>query len=75
MVRQVIWSVRAQNDRKEIFEYWNSRKNYIATLKILFKINISFCKATKTIVPQVSNKSTSQNQDYHERINLKKSLP
>jgi putative transposase len=29
----------------------------------------------KTIVPQVSNKSTSQNQDYNEKINLEKSLP
>ena len=25
MVRRVIWTVRAQNDRKEIFEYWNKR--------------------------------------------------
>ncbi len=25
MVRKIIWTVRAQNDRKEIFEYWNNR--------------------------------------------------
>lgn len=29
----------------------------------------------KTLVPQVSNKSTSQNQHYNERIILEKSLP
>ena len=25
MVRKVTWTVRAQNDRKEILEYWNTR--------------------------------------------------
>jgi addiction module RelE/StbE family toxin len=25
MAKQIIWSLRAQNDRKEIFEYWNNR--------------------------------------------------
>ncbi len=27
MVRQVTWTVKAQNDRKKIFEYWNNRNN------------------------------------------------
>ncbi|MBM3434824.1 MAG: type II toxin-antitoxin system RelE/ParE family toxin [Bacteroidetes bacterium] len=25
MARRIIWTVRAQNDRKRIFEYWNNR--------------------------------------------------
>lgn len=29
MVRQIIWSYNAQNDRKRIFEYWNGRNQSI----------------------------------------------
>ena len=44
MVRQVIWSVRAQNDRKEIFEYWNNRNKsnlYSKKLNELIKESLS----------------------------------
>ncbi|QHI35821.1 hypothetical protein IMCC3317_11690 [Kordia antarctica] len=40
MVKQIIWSRRAQNDRKEIFIYWNKRNKsntYSKKLNRLFK--------------------------------------
>ena len=40
MVKQIIWSRRAQNDRKEIFTYWNKRNKsniYSKKLNGLFK--------------------------------------
>ncbi len=39
MARKVVWSYRAQNDRKKIFEYWNNRngtKTYSKKLNNLF---------------------------------------
>jgi addiction module RelE/StbE family toxin len=38
MVKQIIWTFKAQNDRKTIFEYWNNRnksKNYSKKLNQL----------------------------------------
>jgi toxin YoeB len=40
MAKRVIWSARAQNDRKAIFSYWNKRngsKTYSKKLNQLFK--------------------------------------
>ena len=40
MVRRIIWSVRAQKDRIEIFKYWNERNKsnlYSKKLNELFK--------------------------------------
>lgn len=38
--RKLIWLISAQNDRKEIFKYWNDRnksKEYSKKLNLLFK--------------------------------------
>ena len=40
MVKRIIWSKRAQNDRLEIFKYWinrNKSKKYSEKLNTLFK--------------------------------------
>ena len=40
MVKRIIWSKRAQSDRRDIFEYWNQRnksKHYSRKLNRLFK--------------------------------------
>ena len=40
MVKQIIWSIRAQTNRKEIFKYWNKKNksnNYSKKLNELFK--------------------------------------
>jgi len=40
MVKQVIWSIQAQNDRKQILEYWRQRNKsnqYSKKLNNLFK--------------------------------------
>ena len=40
MVKKVAWSLRARNDRKNIFQYWNQRNksnHYSIKLKKLFK--------------------------------------
>lgn len=40
MAKQIIWSLRAQNDRKKILEYWTKRnksKEYSRKLNGLFK--------------------------------------
>jgi addiction module RelE/StbE family toxin len=40
MVKQIIWSLKAQNDKKEIFKYWSHRNKsnrYSKKLNQLFK--------------------------------------
>ena len=40
MAKQIIWSLRAQNDKKEIFKYWtqgNKSNRYSKKLNQLFK--------------------------------------
>ena len=40
MVKKIVWSLRAQNDRKAIFQYWSKRnksKLYSIKLNNLFK--------------------------------------
>ena len=43
MAKQIIWSLRAQNDKKEIFEYWTQRNksnHYSKKLNQFFKNSI-----------------------------------
>ncbi len=45
MVRKITWSLRAQEDRKAIFKYWNERnrsKRYSQKLNRLFNETVSF---------------------------------
>lgn len=47
MVRKVIWSARAQHDRKEILEYWrlrNKSDTYSRKLNELFKESIKIIR-------------------------------
>jgi toxin YoeB len=46
MVRKVIWTIRAQNDRKRVFEYWNDRNNSSAYSN---KLNILINQTLKLI--------------------------
>ena len=44
MAKQIVWTLGAQRDRKEIFEYWNARnksKLYSRKLNQLFKESIN----------------------------------
>lgn len=43
MAKQIEWTIGAQLDRRDIFEYWNFRNkssNYSKKLNLLFKENI-----------------------------------
>jgi len=46
MAKKIIWSSKAQKDRKEIFTYWNNRNksNYYS-----IKLNLLFVEATNLI--------------------------
>ena len=47
MVKQVVWSLRAQNDRKQILNYWrlrNKSNTYSKKLNQLFKNSIQIIK-------------------------------
>jgi len=60
MVKEVIWSRRAQNDRKEIFTYWNQRnKSNIYSIKL----NELFKKAVNLIseYPQLGKHTNNKN--------------
>jgi len=60
MVKQIIWSLRAQDDRKEIFSYWNSRNKPTAYSK---KLNQLFKEAIKLIshFPQIGRPTEIKN--------------
>lgn len=46
MVKKIIWSLKAQHDRKEIFRFWNARnKSNLYSIKL----NKLFNEATKLI--------------------------
>jgi len=47
MARKVVWSLRAQNDRKQIFTYWNKQNNSNIYSK---KLNILFVEAVDLIL-------------------------
>lgn len=46
MAKKIVWSLKAQDDRKEILLYWNNR-NKSKTYSLL--LNYLFIDATKTI--------------------------
>jgi addiction module RelE/StbE family toxin len=46
MARQIIWSIRAQNDRKAIFAYWNKHNKSNAYSK---KLNRLFNEAIRLL--------------------------
>jgi plasmid stabilization system protein ParE len=52
MAKQVIWSLRAQNDKKEILDYWRRRNKSDAYSK---KLNELFKESIKIILdfPQI----------------------
>lgn len=60
MVKQIIWSLKAQNDRKEIFTYWNNRNKSKAYSK---KLNELFKEAIKLIshFPQIGRPTEIEN--------------
>lgn len=60
MVKKIVWSLRAQNDRKNIFHYWNQRNksnNYSIKLNKLFK------EALKSIAahPKIGKRTNLEN--------------
>lgn len=60
MARQVIWSVRAQHDRKAIFAYWNERNRSNTYSK---KLNRLFNEATRLLSehPNIGRKTILEN--------------
>lgn len=60
MVKQIIWSLRAQDDRKEILSYWNNRNKSNAYSK---KLNQLFKEAVKLIseFPQIGRPTDIEN--------------
>ncbi len=61
MVKQIVWTTRAREDRKRIFEYWNSHNKstiYSTKLNVLIKQSLNLtCKypqlGKKTVFDQV----------------------
>lgn len=60
MAKQIIWSRRAQNDRKEIFKYWNKRNKSSTYSK---KLNALFKEAVKLIsqYPEIGKPTDDKN--------------
>lgn len=60
MVKQIIWTLRAQEDRKEIFTYWNNRNKSNAYSK---KLNLLFKEVIKLIsrFPQIGRPTEIEN--------------
>ncbi|MFD0834524.1 type II toxin-antitoxin system RelE/ParE family toxin [Mariniflexile aquimaris] len=59
MVKEIIWSAKAQQDRKDIFDYWNHRnksKSYSIKLNILFEATIKIISKYPEIGRLTSNK-------------------
>ncbi len=60
MARKIIWSLQAQQDRKEIFAYWNNRNKstqYSKKLNRLFNNAIHLINAVPQIGRPANNKS------------------
>lgn len=60
MAKQIIWSLRAQNDRKKILEYWTKRnksKEYSRKLNGLFKEAIRLISDYSEIGKPTDNKN------------------
>ncbi len=60
MVKQIIWSNRAQTDRKKILKYWNKRNKSNAYSK---KLNELFIEAVKLIAeyPEIGKETDEKN--------------
>ena len=61
MAKKVIWSIRAQNDRKNILEYWKNRNKsstYSKKLDQQFKEAINIIKD----FPQIGKPAEDQNR-------------
>ena len=59
MARQIIWSFRAQNDKKEILDYWRRRNKsdvYSKKLNALFKESIKILQD----FPQIGKETNDQ---------------
>ncbi len=46
MAKKIVWSIKAQNDRKEIFTYWNARNQSTVYSR---KLNVLIIEAIKAI--------------------------
>jgi toxin YoeB len=60
MAKRVIWSARAQNDRKAIFSYWNKRNDWKTYSK---KLNQPFEEAVRLIshFPKIGKQTDDKN--------------
>jgi len=60
MARQIIWSKRAQEDRKCIFSYWNKRNKSVLYSK---KLNRLFIEAAELLAihPKIGRESNKEN--------------
>ncbi|MEP7197089.1 MAG: hypothetical protein ABI851_11275 [Saprospiraceae bacterium] len=60
MAKKVIWSFRSQNDRKQIFEYWNDRNS---SNHYSIKLNKLFIDAVNSIekFPRIGKKTSDDN--------------
>jgi toxin YoeB len=57
MARQIVWTFQAQDDRKEIFKYWNSRNKstlYSKKLNRLFKDSLEMVRKKPLIGKRTS---------------------
>lgn len=60
MAKQIIWSLRAQNDRKEIFEYWNNCNNSTSYSKKLNRLIKDSLRLTSKY-PPLGKKTDKEN--------------
>ena len=60
MAKQIVWSVRAQNDKKNILTYWRERNKSVLYSK---KLNLQFKEAVNIIkdFPQIGKQSDDKN--------------
>jgi toxin YoeB len=60
MAKQVVWTIKAQADRKDIFKYWNNRNKSTAYSK---KLNEFFKENLKVVSkrPYIGKKTNKEN--------------
>ncbi len=60
MAKEVVWTLRAQNDRKAIFEYWTARNK---SRSYSIKLNLLFEEASKFIshYPEIGKPTSDKN--------------
>ena len=70
MAKEVVWSLRAQNERKEILEYWrlrNKSNTYSQKLDQLFKESVKIIADFPQIgkpTDEIKNKNCKRLSDY-----------